>query len=244
MSLLQHLEELRKRLINITITLVVTFMVCWSFAEEIFAFLARPIYRYLEEGQRLVILGVSDAFLLYIKVALLAALFVSTPLILHQLWKFLAPGLYRNERAYALGFVFFGTFLFVSGGAFAYYVVFPFAVEFLLGVGEQFTPSITGSSYFSFLMTVIVGLALMFELPVVIFFLARIGLVTPRFLMRHFRWAVLGSFIAAALITPTPDVFNMMLFAIPTLLLYLLGVGVAAVFTPSREPDASQLSGD
>jgi sec-independent protein translocase protein TatC len=175
-------------------------------------------------------LAVSDAFLLYVKVALLAAVFVSAPVILYHVWQFVRPGLYRQERRYAFGFILFGTVLFLAGGAFAYYVAFPFAVEFLLGVGQEFELSITGASYLSFLMTVILGMALMFELPVVILFLSRVGVVTPGFLMRHFRWAVLGTFVLAAIVTPTPDVFNLCLFAVPTLLLYLLGVAVAAVF--------------
>jgi sec-independent protein translocase protein TatC len=238
MSLLGHLEELRRRLFWVLGTVALAFIGCWSFADHIFEFLAKPIYRYLPQGQRLVILGVTDAFMLYIKVALLAAIFVSTPLVLYHVWRFVAPGLYRKERGYALGFIFFGSLLFVSGGAFAYYVAFPFAVEFLLGVGSSFTAAITGPSYLSFMMTVILGLALMFELPVVIFFLSQVGLVTPRFLLRHFRWAVLIIFVAAALITPTPDVFNMCLFALPTMGLYLLGIAVAAIF--GRKPKAAE----
>ena len=235
MSLLEHLEELRRRLFYILGTLLVGFCVSWAFARPIFQFLSRPIYRYLPEGQKLVMLKVTDAFFLYLKVAFLASLFLCTPIILYHVWKFVAPGLYRKEQRWALGFIFFGSLLFLSGGAFAYYVAFPFAVEFLLGVGTEFTASITGPSYLQFLMTVMIGLALMFELPVVIFFLAQVGLVTPRFLLRHFRWAVLIIFIVAALITPTPDVFNLMLFALPTIALYLLGIGVAAVFGRKRE---------
>ncbi|HVS03321.1 MAG TPA: twin-arginine translocase subunit TatC [Thermoanaerobaculia bacterium] len=235
MSLLEHLAELRKRLFYSLGALLLAFLGCWAVSPQLFRFLARPIYRYLPEGQKLVVLAVTDAFMLYVKVALLAALFVAAPIILYHVWRFVAPGLYRRERRYAAGFIFFGTLLFLSGGAFAYYVAFPFAVEFLLGVGQEFTPAITGPSYLRFLMTVIVGLALMFQLPVVIFFLSQVGVVTPRFLMRNFRWAVLAIFVLAALITPTPDVFNMCLFALPTLALYLLGVGVAALFAPKRE---------
>jgi sec-independent protein translocase protein TatC len=230
MSLMEHLEELRNRLFWVVGSMLGSFFLCWGFAEPIFEFLAQPIYRFLPPGEKLVMLAVSDAFLLYVKVALLAAVFVSAPVILYHVWRFVQPGLYKQERRYAFGFILFGTLLFLAGGAFAYYVAFPFAVEFLLGVGAQFTLSITGASYLKFLMTVILGMALMFELPLVIFFLARVGVVTPRFLMRHFRWAVLGTFVLAAIITPTPDVFNLCLFAVPTLLLYLLGVGVAALF--------------
>ena len=116
-----------------------------------------------------------------------------------------------------------------AGGAFAYYVAFPFAVEFLIGMGEAYEPTITVTHYFGFLLLIMLGLGLMFELPIVIFFLAQIGVVTPRFLMRHFRWAVLGIFVLAAILTPTPDVVNLCIFALPTIALYLLGVGAAAL---------------
>lgn len=229
MSLLDHLDELRRRLVRALAAIVVAFLACWTFAAEIYDFLARPILRLLPEGSQLVFTGVTDPFLLYVKVAALAAVFVASPWILYQAWRFVAPGLYRHERLWALPFVFFGTFFFVAGGAFGYYVAFPFAIEFLLGVGEQFQPMITIERYFRFLMTVILGLGLMFELPVLIFLLSQMGLVTPAFLLRNFRWAVLLIFTAAAVITPTPDVVNLCLFALPTILLYLLGVGVSAL---------------
>jgi len=208
MSLLEHLEELRNRLMWVIGALGLAFFVCWWKVEAIFEFLAKPAYRYLPKGQKLVILSVTDAFMLYIKVALLAALFAAAPVILYHLWRFIQPGLYSRERYYTLGFIVSGSLLFLAGGAFAYYVAFPFSVEFLLEMGRNFTPAITGPSYLSFLMTVILGLALMFELPLVIVFLARVGLVTPRFLLRNFRWAVLVIFVAAAIITPTSDVFK------------------------------------
>jgi len=239
MGLLEHLDELRKRIVRALIAFAVAFFVCWSWSSEIYQFLAQPIYRYLPEGTKLAFLGITDPFLVYMKVAALAATFVSSPIILYQLWAFVAPGLYRHERRLAAPFIFFGTMLFLSGGAFAYYVAFPFAVEFLLQMGTEFTATITVDSYLSFLMTVILGLGLMFELPTLIFFLSRLGLVTPAFLMRHFRWAVLGIFVLAAVITPTPDVVNMCIFALPTLGLYLVGVAVSALFgAPVRVPPA------
>jgi sec-independent protein translocase protein TatC len=246
MSLLEHLEELRSRLMWVIGALAVAFFTCWWQKEAIFRFLARPAYRYLPKGQKLVILSVTDAFMLYVKVALLVALFAAAPVILYHLWQFIRPGLYSRERYYALGFIVSGTVLFLAGGAFAYYVAFPFSVEFLLAVGHDFTPAITGPSYLSFLMTVILGLALMFELPLVIVFLSRVGLVTPRFLLRNFRWAVLIIFAVAAIITPTSDVFNLCLFALPTLGLYLLGVAAAAMVgrAKSRATTAAEAEED
>ena len=232
MGLLDHLEELRQRLIRSVVALLLAFFVCWPFSDRIYDFLAQPIYAHLPEGTKLAFLGVTDPFMIKVKVAALASVFLASPWVLWQVWSFVAPGLYRRERRLAGPFIVFGSLLFLAGGAFAYYVAFPFAVEFLLGMGEEFQPTITVTSYLSFLMTVILGLGLMFELPTVIFFLARLGVVTPAFLMQHFRWAVLIIFVVAAVITPTPDVVNLCIFALPTIGLYLVGVGVAALFGP------------
>jgi sec-independent protein translocase protein TatC len=232
MSLVQHLEELRLRLVRSLIAVAVAFLACWSFRERIAEFLARPIYELLPEGTRLVFLGITDPFILYFKMTAMTGLFLASPFVFYQVWRFVAPGLYSKERRHALPFVVAATFFFVSGGAFAYFVAFPFAVEFLLGMGEAFQPAITVERYFRFLMYVIFGLGLMFELPVFILLLAKVGVVRPRTLLRNFRWAVLVIFVAAALITPTPDVVNLCLFALPTIGLYLLGVGAAFLVTP------------
>ena len=217
MSLLDHLSELRGRLVKSLLGFAVAFAACWFWVEEIAQFLARPIYRFLAPGEKLIFLGVTDPFILYVKVAALAALFVASPWIAWQAWRFVSPGLYTREKLWAVPFVFAVSIFFVAGGAFAYLVAFPFAVEFLLGMGAAWEAQIAVDRYFRFLLYVILGLAVMFELPVVIFLLAQIGLVTPRFLIRHFRWAVLLIFIAAAFITPTPDVVNLCLFAVPTI---------------------------
>lgn len=232
MSLLEHLEELRHRIVHALLAVAAAFVACWSFREPLAEFLARPIYRALPEGSRLVFLGITDPFILYFKIAALAALFLASPLLFYQVWRFVAPGLYRREKRYALPFVASATFFFVAGGAFAYQVAFPFAVQFLLDVGAAFEPMITVERYFRFLLYVILGLGLMFELPVLIALLARLGVVTPRFLLRNFRWAVLIIFVAAALLTPTPDIVNLCLFAVPTIALYLLGVGAAFLVAP------------
>ncbi len=236
MSLMEHLEELRSRLMWAIATLAVAFFPCWIFVDEIFAFLQRPIMKLLPPGKKLAYTGITDPFILYFKVAALAAVFVASPFILYQFWRFIAPGLYKHERRYLLPFLFFGSFFFLAGGAFAYYVAFPLAAEFLLKIGGAFEPVITIERFFGFQMTIILGLGLMFELPIVIFVLAAIGLVTPRFLMRNFRWAVVIIFIVAAIITPTSDILNLCVFAVPAILLYLLGVGAAAL-VPRRNPE-------
>ncbi len=229
MSLIEHLEELRRRILWSLAFMAVAFLPCWFWVEKIFLFLEQPVVKALPPGKKLAYTGIVDPFILYFKVAALGALFISAPLILYQLWQFIAPGLYRRERLYILPFIFFGTFFFLAGGAFAYYIAFPYAIDYLLKVGKEFEPVITIERYFGFLLAVILGLGVMFELPIVIFTVCRLGLVTPRFLMRHFRYAIVLSFVVAAILTPTPDVFNMCVFAVPTILLYLLGVGAAAL---------------
>jgi sec-independent protein translocase protein TatC len=238
MSLVQHLEELRRRLVRSLLAVAIAFLACWSFRERIADFLARPIYELLPAGTRLVFLGITDPFVLYFKMTAMAALFLASPFVFYQVWRFVAPGLYRRERYWALPFVVAATVFFVCGGLFAYFVAFPFAAEFLLGMGAAFQPAITVERYFRFLIYVIFGLGLMFELPVFILLLAKIGVVRPKTLLRNFRWAVLVIFVAAALITPTPDVVNLCLFALPTIALYLLGVAAAFLVTPrERAPE-------
>jgi sec-independent protein translocase protein TatC len=239
MSLLEHLEELRRRLIWSIAGLGLIFLPCWYFVDRIFGFLQAPILKLLPPGKKLAYTGITDPFILYFKVAGLAALFVGSPFVLYQLWRFVAPGLYRRERMYVLPFLFFGSFFFVAGGAFGYYVAFPYAAQFLLEMGKQFEPVITIERYFGLLTTIILGLGLMFELPIVIFLLAMVGVVTPRFLMRHFRYAVVIIFIVAAIITPTSDVVNLCIFALPALALYLLGVAAAWLVLRRRERDAA-----
>jgi sec-independent protein translocase protein TatC len=229
MTLIQHLEELRNRILRSLLAVGIAFGVCFFFAKPIFRFLQRPILQYLPEGKKLVFLKVTDPFVLYMKVAALAGLFLVLPYLLFQVWRFVAPGLYSQEKRYSIPFILFGSFFFLAGGVFAYYVAFPYAVQFLINVGEDFEPAITGPSYLSFLLTVILGMSLMFELPVFIFALSAIGVVSPRSLLRNFRWAVLIIVAIAAVITPTPDVFTLGVFAVPTIALYLLGVAAAAL---------------
>lgn len=239
MSLFEHLEELRWRILWSLIALMVAFIPCWMYVDTILEFLKRPVEK-INPDQELVFFGIADAFLLKFKVAALVALFVAIPFLLYQFWRFVAPGLYRRERLYLAPFLLFGTLLFVGGGAFAYYVAFPMAAKFLLGMAEGFQVILEVQRYFSFLLTMILGLGLMFELPILILILAALGVVTPRFLLRNFRWAVLIIFVVAAIITPTPDVVNLCVFAVPALLLYLLGIGVAFMVEPKQPIDSPE----
>lgn len=230
MSLLDHLDELRRRLFVSAAAVFIGFLVCWYFAPEIFAWLERPIREALPPEEKLAFTDLAGPFMLYIKVALLAGIFAASPVVLLQVWLFIRPGLYKRERRLALPFIFFTTMFFIGGGYFGYLVAFPMVVEFLLGVGENFKQVVTIQTYFAMMSKILLGLALVFEMPMLIFFLARLGLVTARQLLRWFRWAVLAIFFIAAIITPTPDIATQTVFAVPMILLYLLGVGVAAVF--------------
>jgi sec-independent protein translocase protein TatC len=238
MSLMQHLEELRKRIAWSLLGLAVAFMPCWIFHEQIVEWMSRPLHAYRPD-LKLAFLEITAPFILYFKVTSLAAVFLASPFILYQFWQFVAPGLYRKEKMYAIPFIGSATFFFLAGGAFGYYVAFPSAVHFLLDMGRQFSPVITIDAYFSFLITVILGLGLMFELPIVILLLAAIGIVTPQFLLRQWRVAVIIIFIIAAIVTPTPDVVNLCIFAAPACALYFLGVAAAFMLAPKKPADES-----
>jgi len=235
MTLLEHLEELRRRLIVSLLALFVGFLLCWNWSKEIFAFLAKPLMQFLPPGEKLAFTGLVDPFMLYIKVAALAGIFVASPVILHQLWLFVAPALYRHERKIASLFLLVTTVFFLLGGYFGYAVAFPMVCRFLLQVGSDFRQVLTINEYFSMASKTILGLGLVFELPVLILFLARLGVVTHRFLLKYFRYAVLAIFVVAAIITPTPDIPTQSVFALPMIALYLLGVAVAWLFGKRQE---------
>jgi sec-independent protein translocase protein TatC len=246
MSLLEHLEELRRRVFWSVLALAVAFLPCYYYVDKIFEFLFQPIHK-VAPNLKLAFLGLTDPFIFYFKVAALASVFLAAPFILYQIWAFVAPGLYQREKRLALPFVLLTTFFFLSGGAFAYYVTFPFAAQFLLGIGQNFLPVITIDKYFGFLMTVILGLGLMFELPVFILLLSLMGVVTPGLLMRFWRHAVVVIFIIAAIITPTPDIVNLCICAVPAVALYFLGVGAAYLavrIRRQREAELAAESGD
>jgi sec-independent protein translocase protein TatC len=235
MTLIEHLEELRKRLFVCMLAVFVAFLGCWAYSKQIFHWLEEPIVQFLPEGDKLAFTALADPFMLYIKVALLAGIFVASPIILLQVWLFIKPGLYPHERRMVWPFLIFTTAFFLAGGYFGYRVAFPMVVRFLLGVGSDFKQVVTIQSYFSMMSKILLGLGLVFELPILVFFLARLGLVTARMMIRGLRWAILAIFVVAAVITPTPDIATQTVFAVPMILLYLLGIVVAAVFGKKRE---------
>ncbi|PYS25604.1 MAG: twin-arginine translocase subunit TatC [Acidobacteria bacterium] len=236
MSFLDHLEELRKRIIHSLIAVGVAVCVCWYFADPLFVIISKPI---LDNGVQLNMTKPTEGFNLELKLALLAAIFLAAPFILAQVWLFIAPGLYKHERRYALPFIIFSTLLFVAGGLFGYFIAFPFALQFLIEWGRnmKLTTIISATEYFDLFIMIELGLGVIFEIPALIFVLARMGLVSGGFLLRNTRYAILIAFIVAAVITPTTDIPNMMMMAVPITLLYMLGVGVAYVFGKKRRTE-------
>ncbi|MFB3903102.1 MAG: twin-arginine translocase subunit TatC [Acidobacteriota bacterium] len=242
MTFLEHLDELRRRILYSIIGMAGGFAVCWIFREQIFAFIQYPILQVLP---KLVVTRPTEAFTIYMKVAFVGGIFVAAPVILIQVWMFIAPGLYRRERRFVLPFLLSSTTLFLLGGAFAYYIVLPPALRFLiLDFGAQFTPMITAEDYFDLVFIIIVGMGAVFQLPVLIAFLSMFGLITPRFLWKNFRYAFLLITIAAAVVSPTTDPFNLLLWTGPMVILYMVGIIVSWVFKRRRaRKEAAEAAG-
>ena len=230
MSFLEHLEELRKRLIVSFVALGVAFLVCWNFADRIFAKIQEPLTKFLPNGDKLAYTKLTDPFFLYMKVAFFAGLFLAAPVILLQLWLFIAPGLYKTERRYAAPFIIFASAFFLLGGYFGYRILLPGTCAFFVQTGKQFKQMITVNEYFSFASTIVLASGGVFETPILIFFLARLGIVTPAFLLQKFKFAIVGAFIIAAIVTPTPDMVTQTALALPMIGLYALGIGIAYAF--------------
>src|ERR1044071_4855675 len=215
MSFLEHLEELRKRLIVSVIAIFVAFLACWNFADRIFAIIQEPLTKFLPNGDKLAYTKLTDPFFLYMKVAFFAGLFVASPIILLQLWLFIAPGLYKHERRYAAPFIIFASLFFIAGGYFGFRYLLPATCSFFVETGKQFKQMVTIDDYFSFASTIILAAGLVFETPILIFFLARLGIVTPAFLLQKFKYAIVISFVVAAVVTPTPDMVTQTALALP-----------------------------
>lgn len=233
MSFLDHLDELRRRLIRSFIALGVGVLVCYGFIDPIFDFIMEPLAAVLPPDQGLIYTDPTEAFFLRLKMAALVGLVLSTPVVMTQFWLFVAPGLYAHEKKFAIPFIALATFFFVAGVVFAHYVLFPVAWGFFASYGAadeyvEFTPRLEPA--FSLYVRLVLGCGVVFQLPTVVFFLARMGVASPKFLLRNFKYAVLLIFIFAAVITPTPDPVTMTFMAGPMLALYVLSIGIAWVF--------------
>ena len=238
MPLTAHLEELRWRLVKALLAVGVAFVAVYNVSDLLFEFLTRPLIALQEGPVQLIGTGVTEAFFTKLKVSFIAAVFLASPVIFYQLWMFVAPGLYDTEKRYARPFVFFATIFFVLGASFCYVVVFPVGYRFFLAEYATIgvSPSIRISEYLSFTARMLLAFGLTFELPVITFFLARLGLVTHQLMLSYFRYAVLVIVIIATVLTPGPDVASQMLMAGPLLVLYVLSIGVAYVFARTPAP--------
>jgi sec-independent protein translocase protein TatC len=237
MSFLEHLEELRTRIFHSLAAVAVGMGVCWWFHQTLFAYMQKPIIDVLRQNglpQKLVYLTPAEPFNLYLKISALAGLFLTSPYVLYQVWLFISPGLYRKEKKYAIPFMISTIFLFAAGGYFGYRMVYPAALKFLIGIGNQFTPMITIHEYTDLFLTVILGLGLVFEMPILIFFLALMGVVSAGWMWRNIRYGILVIFIIAGALAPTPDISSMCIFAAPMVALYLVSIGVAWFVHPEQ----------
>jgi sec-independent protein translocase protein TatC len=246
MSFLEHLEELRKRIIWSFIYMAGGFGVCYYFHEQIYNMMQKPIMTALKAhglDQKLVYLNPTDPFNMYLKVSFIAGLFLASPFVLYQVWLFISPGLYRNERKYVLPFMFSTVGLFLGGGVFGFKMVYPAALDFLIGYSHQFAPMITISEYTDLFMTIIVGLGLVFEMPILVFFLSLMGIVSAGWMWKNLRYSILVIFVIAAIITPTTDIMNMCVFAAPMIVLYVVSIGVAWMVHPKNRRKRQEAKG-
>ena len=241
MSFLEHLEELRSRILKALAGVGVAFLLSLYFCNDMWNFVSAPAMQALKTlgfQQELVFTGPMETFtIVWMKLPMLASIFLASPWILYQVWAFIAPGLYRRERRWATPFVLCSAGLFITGGLFAYFVAFRYGLTFLLGIGKDIHihPMVSITEYFDLFVDVMLGIGLIFETPILIFFLTLLRVVSPGFLVRHSRYAILGICIVAAIVTPTPDVFNMMLFAVPMCMLFYVGIFAGYLLVLHRE---------
>lgn len=232
MSLMEHLDELRRRIIHSAAYLLCGAVIAWIFREKLLYVLQAPL---LHIGKSLVFTHPMDPLNLNLYAAILGGAILASPFILFQVWLFIAPGLYQREKRFVVPFMAATIGLFFAGASFGYFFVLPGAIKILiLGFGHDFTPMVTIEDYNGFFLSVILGLGISFELPILIFFLAMFGIVSPSFLWKNIRYAILAVFIVAAIICPSPDPWTMCVYAIPMLALYMIGIGVAWWVHPSR----------
>lgn len=227
MSFLEHLEELRQRLMHSIISIVVAAAICFYFRDQIYGLLAEPLTSTLAKlhlHESLVYTNPVDPFNLYIKLSLVGGLFLACPYVLYQIWLFISPGLYRHEKRYIWPFIIFTSSLFLTGGFFAWKFAFPAALEFLVNFGHSFTPMITINEYWDLAIQIIVAVGLIFELPVVILILSIFGIVTPKFLWKNLRYAVLVTAVLSAAIIPSNDLASIFIVWIPLVALYMLSI--------------------
>ena len=239
MSFLEHLDELRKRIIWSLASVGVGVVITFFFIGDIFAFIMRPMQSMLPAGQTLIYTDPSEAFMLQVKIALIAGLIVASPLVFTQVWLFIAPGLYAHEKKLAIPFVAMSTVLFVAGAAFSHYVVFPLVWRFFASFTNDFltyTPRVEPA--FSIYLRLVLALGITFQLPTIVLFLARMGMITPRFMIRNVKYAALLIIIGAAVLSPDGGGVGMVVMGGPVFLLYILSIGLAWIFGKKQPTEA------
>ena len=233
---LAHLEELRKRLVVCAIAIGVGFAISYGFSKQIFSLLILPLARVLPSDSRLIFTSLPEMFITYIKVSLVAGIVLAIPIIFYQLWMFLAPALYQKEKKYIIPFVTFSSILFLVGSMFGYFVVFPYGFKFFIGFATdqvQALPSV--KQYFTFAIRLLLAFGIVFEMPLVVLFLTKIGIVTPDAMKKFRKFAILCAFILSAILTP-PDVATQIMMALPLLILYEFSIIISqAVYRKKRE---------
>jgi sec-independent protein translocase protein TatC len=230
-----HLEELRSRLIKCFIAVAVGFLISYAFKERIFDILTEPLMQSLKPGDHLIFTNLPEAFFTLLKAALISGIMLASPVLLYQFWMFVAPGLYDREKRLVLPIMFLSTFFFVGGALFGYFIVFPFGFDFFLSfASETIRPMPSMKEYLGFSAKLLLAFGIVFEMPLVITFLARLGIVSISFLKKNRKYAILLFFIVAAILTP-PDVISQILMALPMMLLYEISIIGARIFGRKSE---------
>jgi sec-independent protein translocase protein TatC len=225
-----HLEELRSRLIVSFVAVGIGFFVAYFFKEKLFELLMKPLTDVMGEGDQLIFTNLPEAFFVYLKTAFLAGVMAASPVILYQFWKFVAPGLYKKERVVLLPVVFLCSFFFIGGALFGYFIVFPYGFKFFLGFASEFIrPLPSMKEYFSFASKLLIAFGVVFELPLIITLLSRLGLISVAFLKKNRKYALLLFFVVAAILTP-PDVITQIMMAFPLMFLYEISIIGARIF--------------
>jgi sec-independent protein translocase protein TatC len=240
MSFLEHLEELRKRLIYSAYSLLAGCAVAYLFIQRIFDFVMLPMQHMLPGGNKLIYTAGAEPFMLYLKIGLIAGIFFSSPLIIWQFWKFISPGLYTHEKKFAIPFVLLSTIFFVLGGLFSHYIAFPWTWKFFISFSTNymvFLPKIDEA--FSLYTKMLLGFGLVFEMPTLVFFLARMGVVSAKMLWGYFKYAILVIAIIAAVVSPGTDMMSMMIMAVPMWGLYIISIVIAFIFGKKKRPATS-----
>jgi sec-independent protein translocase protein TatC len=242
MSFFEHLVDLRKRLINSAIAIVIGAGIGVTISQKAMDFISRPMQEALRKQHledKLIYTSPAGLINIIITFGIYIGVVLAAPFVLYQVWLFIAPGLYKHERKAVTTFIFSSLLLFLAGISFGYFVMLPYMLDFLIGFQGPFRPLISINEYFDFILIVLLGLGVIFELPVLIFFLALFGIVTPKFLWKNLRYAILIIAVVAAIVTPTPDATTMLVFMAPMVLLYFLGIGVAALVVRNKEKRAA-----